>query len=84
MIDNIACVVTYFDEEHEVPADYVLKWSNDYEAFVAKVTGDTLDAISIGHFPSVGLAVQAIHQWNELDKLRTADGSLDFNLPLAN
>lgn len=77
-VDNIAKVVSYFDEEGEVPADYVLKWSNDFEAFVAKIENETLDAISIGHFPTLSLAVRAIDEWNALDN----DGcgfDADFN-----
>lgn len=91
MIDNIAAVVTYADDDQTIPADYVLKWAHDFEAFVAKFTKasetpdgiDTLDAISIGRFASVTLAINAIVRWNELDMLgrRNADGWLDFNPP---
>jgi len=67
VIDNMACVIAYFDEEQQVPADYVLKWSNDFEAFVAKIEDDTLDSVSIGRFASLQAAIEAIWRWNGLE-----------------
>jgi hypothetical protein len=64
-IENLAHVVTWFDEE--CPYDYVLQWSENYEAFAGHINGDTVDSISIGHYPTISAAIDAIHKWQELD-----------------
>jgi hypothetical protein len=70
MIDNIACVISYLDDAGECPADYVLKWKHDYEAFVAAIDYDKgeIDSISIGRFATSNEAVRAIWTWNELER----------------
>jgi hypothetical protein len=68
MYDNLAAVVTYWDEEQTIPVDYVLKWANDYEAFVMHIVDNTLDAISLGHYPSIHEAVMVINNWNRADR----------------
>jgi hypothetical protein len=82
-IDNLACVVTVFDEEGEIPVDYVLKWPDGFEAFVCKIENDTLDSISIGRYPTLGEAVSIIHKWNALNRYRNGN-PFDFNPPRAN
>jgi hypothetical protein len=66
-IDNLACVITYLDEEHELPGDYVLKRETDYEAFVVKIEGGTIESVSIGRYPTKQIASRAIYEWNALD-----------------
>ena len=67
IIDNLACVVSYFDDEREIPVDYVLKWTDGYEAFVCRIQGNCLDSISLGRYPTEALACRAIYDWNRLD-----------------
>jgi hypothetical protein len=66
-IDNLACVVCYFDDEGEVPYDYVLRWGNEFEAFAGCCDDASVDAISLGTFASLPAAVAAIHGWNAID-----------------
>jgi hypothetical protein len=73
-IDNLACVITYLDEERELPGDYVLKCGTDYEAFVVKVESGTIDSVSIGRYPTEAMASRAIYKWNALG----SRGALNF------
>jgi hypothetical protein len=43
-----------------------LKRETDYEAFVVKIEGDTVDSVSIGHYPTEMMASRAIYEWNAL------------------
>lgn len=66
--DNIVCVLSYFDEERTVPVDYVMKWkADDFEAFVCKIENNTIDSVTIGHFPTEKAACDAIYAWNAVD-----------------
>jgi hypothetical protein len=66
--DNIVCVISYFDEDHEVPVDYVMRWkADDFEAFVCKIENNTIDSVTIGHFPTEEKACAAIYAWNALN-----------------
>ena len=92
LIDNMACVVTWFDDDHTMPGDYVLKWSDGFEAFVCERTAEsvqgepeTFDSLSLGKHSTLFAATSIIWQWRELDRVgRVIPGTdgFDFNDPI--
>jgi hypothetical protein len=68
IIDKSTFVVSYLDDDKTVPADYLIKWSNGYEAFVANMDDSDFYSVSIGRYSTWQGALRAIWAWNEIDE----------------
>ena len=86
---RIACVIDYFDEDHEIPWDYVLRTGDGrFEAIATRLLGDAAREHSLGIFDTRQAAIEVLHDF--LDRIRAADyeawhlpdGRLDFNRTL--
>ena len=93
---HFACVVDFFDEEHKIPWNYVIKQDDgSYEAFVTYLFSDLRDddapsearEHSLGRFRTCKEAILTIrHHKSRVFAVerREWDGEIDFNLPTVN
>lgn len=88
--DNIVTVLCWFDDEQTMPASYVLKWSDGFEAFVHEMKKheddgqEWADPISLGRYATRSEAASAIHNWNRCgayETINTDGDGFDFNRP---
>jgi hypothetical protein len=57
-------VVSHFDEDRTVPAEYALKSGDGWDAIVIN---EDYDPVLLGKFATANLALRAIWGWSHLD-----------------
>lgn len=95
---RIVCVLDYFDDENEIPWDYIQRsGEGKFEAIASHLLDDLYDQSrcvcrerSVGIFDTVEAAVKALRAYlkachaADFGGWRTADGKLDLNPPTIN
>jgi hypothetical protein len=81
---RIVAVVSYFDEEHEVPWKYVQRTGDGrFEAIATVITGNTCSPCSAGIFADHTDAVKALRHIVDVEDKRFAESLTDMRAAYA-